>query len=209
MQKMILCVIIFMDCAAVSNAQNHKETIEHKLSSYILQHITNNLSSWDSSRNEIINLFVDIFTNRTNLNKEANELSNHLIEETFALLNIVQSDSDNYSDGQDARNGDFKIMVSFMSLAVLSADDTSFIENAKSIGYGNSWYSYPTWYALTIFLDVSLQLDRFSNYSIIIETLNELRVYLSDIIESGNYDEDLTGHIEFINSIIQEIKTKN
>ena len=192
-QKTILCLLIFINCAIVINAQNNDENAASKLSSHILKYISNNIGSTtgDPSRAEIVNLFIQVFNNRHHINRSFGDPDDYLQRtqlrgETFVLLNNTLHGSSFLSDGQDARNYTFKIMVSLMTLAILTPDLERAIEAQQRR---------------------PRSVNILSTNEMIITRLQELNKYLSGIIENGQHD---VGHlikedIIFINDIIQQM----
>ncbi|MDR0447302.1 MAG: hypothetical protein LBH07_01390 [Treponema sp.] len=217
MLRKIIILILALNCITVLIAQDNKESSDYKLSSYITEYMKNNYSSWDSSRNKIINLFIKVFNNRFFINREYGDQEDYrertqLRGEAFSLLNEALHNLGFYSDGQDARNGDFKIMISLMTLALLTPEYSScIIDSAKSIVYGDSWYGYPNQYTVIVLLEALLILERDrddqQNKDASCLLLQKLKIYLSDIINSDEYDagELIEEDILFVSGIIQQM----
>ena len=237
LKKRTSYLIVLIFCANVTNAQENSETIDVKLASRIIEYISIRLlpldssaSSWHSGRNEIINLFLKAFTNRHHINVRLCDPEDYyqqrqLRGEAFWLLNdtIHFSEIGGISDGQDSREVAFRDTVSFMILGLLSPNSSQslFFNWAKSINYGNTWYSFPRQYTIVVLLEILLNFERVQEnqwlqrsprflsveYEKIITKLQELVIYLSSVIESDQHDEGyaIEEDIRFINGVIQQI----
>jgi len=237
-QRTVLYLIILIISANVINAQDEHESVESLLSSHIMQYISNNTldsfeSSWLSARNEIINLFLEAFKHHISIkfaNSDDYYKQRQLRGEAFRLLNdtIHFVEAGNVSDGQDAREVIFRETVSFMILGLLSSNSSyqnRFFNLAKSINYGDTWYSFPRQYTIVVLLEILLEFERVQEnqrlhrnpshllveYERIITKLQELNIYLTNVIESDQHDEGffIEKDIVFINRIIQEIMREN
>jgi len=226
----------------VINAQEKSESAESLLSAFIIEYITNNVSafhsfddlfesSWFSARNEILNLFLEVFNNRHNVNIKLGDpddynLQRKLRGEAFRLLNdtIHFTEAGGVSDGQDSREVIFRDTISFMILGLLSPNSvyqSRFFDIAKSINLGDTWYSFPRQYTVVVLLEILLEFERvqenqwlrrnprflLAEHEKIVTKLKELNIYLTDIIESGQHDIGalIEEDIIFINRIIQII----
>ena len=202
-KKRVLCLIVFIICANAINAQDDYESVDSKLSSHIIQYISNGLLKWDSSfepswswfsgRNEIINLFLEAFNDRHHINIRLGDPEDYLRqrqlrEEAFRLLNntIHFQETGGASDGQDAREITFRDTVSFMTLGLLSPNSFQhrFFNLAKSFNYGNSWYSYPRQYTVVVLLEVLLQFERVQGNRWLQRNPRSLSIQYERIIEN-------------------------
>ena len=189
-----LIPVFFFSCVSqqltVSNVPIIDETeknIEFMLISHIDEYMTGRIPS-----DEIAALFFEVFINRNNLNGNAQR------ERAVALMNDVLSEEGWHSDGFDARKGEMNKIALYMTCAMLSPQDDSFIESAKALSYGNGWYDYPMHYTVVVFLELLINNEQIE------KTLTDLHQYLSDIIDSGNYDNgsEIIKNMEYIQSIL-------
>jgi len=131
--------------------------------------LDSSVSSWNSDRSEIINLFLKGFTNRHHINVRLGDPKDYyqqgqLRGEAFRLLNdtIHFCEIGGISDGLDAREVVFRDTVSFMTLGLLSPKSFQehFFNLAKSINYGNTWNSFPRQYTIVVLLEILLDFER-------------------------------------------------
>jgi len=222
---------VFVFCVTVINAQNTQNTFQDVtsiLSSHIIEHISPYIGS-DPNDNKTTDLFISVFNDRHQVSRlflynddDIYQRQTQLRGEAFVILNNIIHGSNDFSDGQDVRNYQFNMMVSFMTLALLTPhSSTPLIDRAQSFVRHDTWYYYPAHYTTAVFLEVLIIIEQAAELSqrrrqnIDITDINErvipklqaLSIYLSNAYESGENDlgEALIDYVLLINDIIRRL----